>query len=170
MVSWCLSAALYDHSQTYKLMIEHKAQKLRYDVIEANFYSGTLADAYGMDVLDLHFQFRFSLQHRMKDGIHWNAVAHRKITSLVLQHAAEAWGVILPCPVTAYEHAEVTEQQPANDSAPKRKGFGYRPPHQFEPYKEYNHQHVMRSRHSRRHYTPYTQHRPFHSGRNDHYY
>lgn len=55
-----------------------------------------------MDVLDLHFQFRFSLHHRMKDGVHWNAVAHRKITSLLLQHAAEAWGVILPCPVTVY--------------------------------------------------------------------
>lgn len=82
--------------------IEHKAPQLRYDVIEANFYSGTLADAYGMDVLDLHFQFRFSLHHRMKDGVHWNAVAHRKITSLLLQHAAEAWGVILPCPVTVY--------------------------------------------------------------------
>ncbi|XP_030578596.1 PC-esterase domain-containing protein 1A-like isoform X2 [Archocentrus centrarchus] len=190
--------------------IEHKAQQLRYDVIEANFYSGTLADAYGMDVLDLHFQFRFSLQHRMKDGIHWNAVAHRKITSLVLQHAAEAWGVILPCPVTVYDRHHYNGYQaeffsdtlPTNylsfdnpwpqtchfkaagtwRSAPPPKryhrnldreagnGFGYRPPHQFEPYKEDNHQHVMRSRHTRRHYTPYTQHRPLHSGRNYHYY
>ncbi|KAM3589919.1 uncharacterized protein V6R79_000022 [Siganus canaliculatus] len=75
--------------------IEHKAPSLRQDVIEANFYSGTLANAYGMDVLDLHFHFRFSLEHRIRDGVHWNAIAHRKITSLVLQHSAHAWGVDL---------------------------------------------------------------------------
>lgn len=65
-------------------------------MIEANFYSGTLADAYGMDVVDLHFQFRFSLQHRTSDGVHWNAIAHRKITSLLLEHSAQAWGVAMP--------------------------------------------------------------------------
>lgn len=70
-------------------------------MIEANFYSGTLADAYGMDVLDLHFQFRFSLQHRTKDGVHWNAIAHRRITALLLQHTAQAWGVSMPCPLTS---------------------------------------------------------------------
>uniref|UniRef100_A0A3Q3LPC6 Uncharacterized protein n=1 Tax=Mastacembelus armatus TaxID=205130 RepID=A0A3Q3LPC6_9TELE len=81
--------------------IEHKASRLRNDVIEANFYSGTVADAYGMDVLDFHFQFRFSLQHRTRDGVHWNALAHRRITSLLLQHVAQAWGVIMPCPLSA---------------------------------------------------------------------
>uniref|UniRef100_A0A3Q2Q0A6 Family with sequence similarity 113 n=1 Tax=Fundulus heteroclitus TaxID=8078 RepID=A0A3Q2Q0A6_FUNHE len=70
-------------------------ETLRYDVIEANFYGWTLADAYEMDVLDLHFQFRFSLQHRTTDGIHWNAIAHRRITALLLQHIAQAWGVTL---------------------------------------------------------------------------
>ncbi|KAI4800072.1 hypothetical protein KUCAC02_016609, partial [Chaenocephalus aceratus] len=60
---------------------------------------GTLADAYRMDALDLHFHFRFSLQHRTKDGVHWNTLAHRKITSLLLQHFAQAWGVLLLCPL-----------------------------------------------------------------------
>ncbi|KAL4006474.1 solute carrier family 27 (fatty acid transporter), member 2 [Sarotherodon galilaeus] len=235
LVVWNLTMPLGERIKGGFLVpeIEHKAPQLRYDVIEANFYSGTLADAYGMDVLDLHFQFRFSLHHRMKDGVHWNAVAHRKITSLLLQHAAEAWGVILPCPVTVYEHTEVAEEQPAYDSAPKhtdwrlseipyngyraeffsnslptnyfnfenplpqtchfeatgtqraalppkphhrnryretRNGFDNRPPHRFEPYQEYNHQHVMRSRHSRHHYAPYTQHRPFYYGYNGGYY
>lgn len=68
---------------------------LRYDVIDANFYSGTLADAYGLDVLDLHFLFRLSLKNRAKDGIHWDAEAHRRITSLFLHHTATAWGVAL---------------------------------------------------------------------------
>ncbi|KAF3836778.1 hypothetical protein F7725_004242 [Dissostichus mawsoni] len=72
--------------------VSHLAPSLCYDIIEANFYSSQLADAYGLDVLDLHFHFRFSLQHRMPDGIHWDALAHRRISSLLLGHAADAWG------------------------------------------------------------------------------
>lgn len=90
--------------------IEHKVAQLRSDVIEANFYSGTLADRYGLDVLDLHFQFRFSQQHRAKDGVHWNAIAHRRISWLLLQHMAQAWGVTLPRPLTAVENRNETQQ------------------------------------------------------------
>uniref|UniRef100_A0A8C8JLA2 PC-esterase domain-containing protein 1A-like n=1 Tax=Oncorhynchus tshawytscha TaxID=74940 RepID=A0A8C8JLA2_ONCTS len=91
--------------------IEHRGPTLCYDVIQANFYSSKMADAYGLDVLDLHFQFRFSLEHRMKDGVHWNSLAHRRITTLLLQHAAEAWGVVLHCPATTIEHSYHSEQQ-----------------------------------------------------------
>ncbi|XP_017283509.1 PC-esterase domain-containing protein 1A isoform X2 [Kryptolebias marmoratus] len=194
--------------------IEHKAPQLRYDVIEANFYSGTLADAYDMDVLDLHFQFRFSLQHRTKDGVHWNAIAHRKITSVLMEHIAQAWGVILHHPLTAdgvnstgygddfctdslpcgylsfeenpvpqprrHENAEnfrpAVQPQPLlpprrhhHKQKPSRNGFDYRPPHYFEFSEDYHHSHpppsdhlVMRNRHSRHHYAPYTHHRPVH--------
>lgn len=69
---------------------------LRFDVIEANYFGATLANEYSFDVVDLHFQFRFSLQHRMQDGVHWNAVAHRQITCLLLEHVAQGWGVELP--------------------------------------------------------------------------
>ncbi|XP_062373220.1 PC-esterase domain-containing protein 1A-like [Sardina pilchardus] len=69
---------------------------LRFDIIEANYCSAKLASVYGLDVLDLHFQFRFSLQHRMRDGVHWNAVAHRRVTCLLLAQIADAWGVELP--------------------------------------------------------------------------
>lgn len=81
---------------SFSSQIEYKATLLRDDVIEANFYSGTLANSYGMDVLDLHFHFRPSLQHRTNDGVHWNALAHRWITRLLLKHIAQAWGVGLP--------------------------------------------------------------------------
>uniref|UniRef100_A0A672RNK4 PC-esterase domain-containing protein 1A-like n=1 Tax=Sinocyclocheilus grahami TaxID=75366 RepID=A0A672RNK4_SINGR len=76
--------------------IQHMGPTLRFDVIEANYFGATLANEYGFDVLDFHFQFRFSLQHRMQDGVHWNAVAHRQITCLLLEHVAQAWGVELP--------------------------------------------------------------------------
>ncbi|XP_048039909.1 PC-esterase domain-containing protein 1A-like isoform X2 [Megalobrama amblycephala] len=76
--------------------IQHMGPTLRFDVIEANYFGATLANNFGFDVLDLHFRFRFSLQHRMHDGVHWNSVAHRKITCLILEHVAQAWGVELP--------------------------------------------------------------------------
>ncbi|XP_071190509.1 PC-esterase domain-containing protein 1A isoform X4 [Salvelinus alpinus] len=100
--------------------MEHRGPTLCYDVIQANFYSSKVADAYGLDVLDLHFQFRFSLAHRMKDGVHWNSLAHRRITALLLQHAAEAWGVVLHCPATTVgwnpaEDSGLEPYRPASD-------------------------------------------------------
>ncbi|KAF3697616.1 Protein fantom Nephrocystin-8 RPGR-interacting protein 1-like protein [Channa argus] len=115
LVIWSLTMPLGERIRGGFLVpeIQHKASHLRFDVIEANFYSATLADAYGMDVLDLHFNFRFSLHHRTKDGAHWNALAHRKITSLLLQHIAQAWGIIMPCPLTSVDHTKASDQQPA---------------------------------------------------------
>ncbi|XP_074517991.1 PC-esterase domain-containing protein 1A [Halichoeres trimaculatus] len=80
--------------------VSHMALSLRHDVIEANFYSCETADAYNSDVLDLHYHFRRSLQHRMADGIHWDALAHRRISGLLLHHIADAWGVDLHDPTS----------------------------------------------------------------------
>ncbi|XP_048827539.1 PC-esterase domain-containing protein 1A isoform X2 [Brienomyrus brachyistius] len=91
--------------------IQDLASMLRHDVIEANFFSATLADAYGLDVLDLHFHFRFLLQHRVRDGVHWNALAHRRISSLLLEHAAQAWGVELHQPGQSTDPGETAGQQ-----------------------------------------------------------
>ncbi|XP_029382815.1 PC-esterase domain-containing protein 1A [Echeneis naucrates] len=119
LVIWNLAMPLAEKIKGGFLVpeIEHKAPHLRHDVIEANFYSGTLADAYNLDVLDLHFQFRFSLHHHTKDGVHWNAIAHRRITFLLLQHIAAAWGVIMPCLLTAVGNTEVTVKGPSNGNA-----------------------------------------------------
>ncbi|XP_042535274.1 PC-esterase domain-containing protein 1B-like [Dipodomys spectabilis] len=68
------------------------------DVMEANFYSSTAAGRYGFDVLDLHFHFRRAAQHRQPDGVHWDEVAHRHLSQLLLAHVADAWGVVLHSP------------------------------------------------------------------------
>uniref|UniRef100_A0A670ZI01 PC-esterase domain containing 1A n=1 Tax=Pseudonaja textilis TaxID=8673 RepID=A0A670ZI01_PSETE len=73
--------------------LQHLSQTLRQDIIEGNFYGATLADLHLFDVVDLHFHFRFDVGNRVKDGIHWNNVVHRRITNLLLTHLAEAWGV-----------------------------------------------------------------------------
>lgn len=65
-------------------------------VIEANFYSSLVAGNYDLDVLDLHFHFRHAEGYRHSDGVHWNGVAHRLLSQLLLAHVADAWGVELP--------------------------------------------------------------------------
>ncbi|KAL0595334.1 PC-esterase domain-containing protein 1A [Plecturocebus cupreus] len=69
---------------------------LRRDVVEGNFYSATLAGDHCFDVLDLHFHFRHAVQHRHRDGVHWDQHAHRHLSHLLLTHVADAWGVELP--------------------------------------------------------------------------
>ncbi|KAM4835958.1 uncharacterized protein RHO17_022818 isoform 1-T1 [Thomomys bottae] len=76
----------------------HQPSRLREDVMEANFYSSTLAGRYGLDVLDVHFHFRRATQHRHQDGIHWDELAHRYLSQLLLAHIADAWGVVLRSP------------------------------------------------------------------------
>lgn len=76
--------------------LQHLDKTLRTDVIEGNFYSATVADLHKFDVLDLHYHFRFELQNRVKDGIHWNPIAHRRVTHLLLSHIADAWNVEVP--------------------------------------------------------------------------
>ncbi|XP_078533333.1 PC-esterase domain-containing protein 1A-like [Lissotriton helveticus] len=76
--------------------LQHLDKTLRRDIIEANFYSATLAASHKFDVLDLHYHFRFDSQNRLKDGVHWNQIVHRKITQLLLAHIADAWGVEVP--------------------------------------------------------------------------
>uniref|UniRef100_A0A8D2LYW5 Uncharacterized protein n=1 Tax=Varanus komodoensis TaxID=61221 RepID=A0A8D2LYW5_VARKO len=66
------------------------------DVIEANFYSATLACCFGFDVLDLHYCLRLLEELHARDGVHWNYWAHRCISKLLLTHVAGAWGVELP--------------------------------------------------------------------------
>ncbi len=55
-----------------------------------------VAQDYGCDVLDLHYFFRNKTEMRVGDGVHWNALAHRKITNIILAHVSKAWGVKLP--------------------------------------------------------------------------
>ncbi|XP_018098441.1 PC-esterase domain-containing protein 1A isoform X2 [Xenopus laevis] len=77
-------------------MPELVKHNLRWDVIDGNFYSSTIAHLYDIDVLDMHYHFRLELPNRCKDAVHWNQLAHRKCTHILLSHIAKAWGVQLP--------------------------------------------------------------------------
>ena len=69
---------------------------LRYDVLLANGISSQVAASCGLDVVDLHFEMQRHIDMRLQDGIHWNPVAHRNITSILLHHICLAWNVMLP--------------------------------------------------------------------------
>ncbi|XP_053716603.1 PC-esterase domain-containing protein 1A-like isoform X1 [Synchiropus splendidus] len=156
--------------------ISHRAPAMSHNVIEANFYSATLADAYDMDVLDLHFLFRFSLRHRAKDGIHWNAIVHRRISSMLMLHVAQAWGVslsdpVIPPPAFGSHHqvqplaGGLTGESLTNLSAPATRRPPARTPPQHQrlfTYPKGSNRHdtcVMRRRRRRRHYNPYADQR-----------
>lgn len=97
LVIWTLAMPLAKQIKGGFLVpeVSHLGPSLCNDIIEGNFFGAHLAEAYGLDTLDLHFHFRLSLQHRMPDGVHWDALAHRTISSLLLLHVAQAWGVVL---------------------------------------------------------------------------
>ncbi|XP_036406875.1 PC-esterase domain-containing protein 1A [Megalops cyprinoides] len=163
--------------------IKHVAPTLRYDVIEANFYGAALADAFGLDVLDLHYHFRLRLQLRTRDGVHWNAAAHRHISGLLLRHVAQAWGVELGQPAPSNPDA-VVSAAPLEKSRPKTKKqqvqvqqklfCSYQPP-RMDPYRYGGgnfgvpsfgsrlpnptgpeSSFVMKKKSSKQHYAPYT--------------
>ncbi|XP_078668192.1 PC-esterase domain-containing protein 1A-like [Branchiostoma floridae x Branchiostoma belcheri] len=76
--------------------VEFKNETLRLDILEANYYARDVVVSHGYDVLDMHYNFRYQLQRRVKDGVHWNQEAHRRMTNLLLSHVTEAWGYKLP--------------------------------------------------------------------------
>ncbi|MEE6512158.1 hypothetical protein FKM82_019079 [Ascaphus truei] len=96
LVVWNMSMPLGVNIKGGFMIPELQPLNLRHDIIEGNFYSATLADRYKLDVLDFHYHFRFDMQNRTCDGVHWNQLAHRKITQILLTHIASAWGVRTP--------------------------------------------------------------------------
>ncbi|XP_075038963.1 PC-esterase domain-containing protein 1A-like isoform X2 [Mixophyes fleayi] len=82
-------------------MQELPKTNLRWDIVAGNFYSATLANFHKMDVLDMHYHFRLELHSRCRDATHWNQLAHRKYTQILLTHIAQAWGVEVPETKTA---------------------------------------------------------------------
>ncbi|CAH2299197.1 Hypothetical predicted protein [Pelobates cultripes] len=100
-------------------MPEYGKHNLRWDVVEGNFYSASLANLHQIDVLDMHYHFRLDLPSRCRDAIHWNQLAHRKYTQILLSHIAHAWGVEIS---TKKHIAEM--QRPWEAPCPSYQDFG----------------------------------------------
>ena len=68
------------------------------DIRKANLYVRDQMNTYGerFIFLDLHKTFYTHLDLRVKDGVHWNDFAHRKITCLILSEISKHWNIELP--------------------------------------------------------------------------
>nr|DBA21510.1 TPA: hypothetical protein GDO54_018130 [Pyxicephalus adspersus] len=69
-------------------VLEYPIPNVRWDIIEGNFYSTTLADLHQLDVIDLHLhlRLRFKLRSRVKDATHSTQLAHQKYTCILMAH------------------------------------------------------------------------------------
>ncbi|KAF2888236.1 hypothetical protein ILUMI_17937 [Ignelater luminosus] len=69
---------------------------LPYHVVFANKYASEIANFFNLDVLDLHYHFRFLSNHHSEDGIHWDSIAIRYATNLLLTHIGLLLDASLP--------------------------------------------------------------------------
>lgn len=76
--------------------VDFLKDSLRMDVICANNFVADVATEQGLDFVDLHFFLRMQIHRRVKDGIHWDNTALRRVVNILLTHISEAWGVELP--------------------------------------------------------------------------
>lgn len=76
--------------------VEFMKYQLRYEVMEANFYTWQIFSENGFDVIDFHYHLQMQLIRRAADGVHWSPRAVRHMTNLVLTHVALAWHFPLP--------------------------------------------------------------------------
>ncbi|XP_077136137.1 PC-esterase domain-containing protein 1A-like [Ranitomeya variabilis] len=106
---------------------QNPPHNLRKDIVEANLCSAILADFHHLDVLDMHYHFRYDLNLRCIDATHWNQEAHRKYTQILLTHIALAWGVKMP-------KAKKLKGSPLLPAPPHWFSFGNEPhPMQYPP-------------------------------------
>jgi len=69
----------------------------REDIEFANGSVRSILNSQGWDLVDAQFWFQQNQDyHRISDGIHWNAKAHRWLTCIFLSHISEAWGMGYP--------------------------------------------------------------------------
>ena len=74
-----------DHTRT------EKKSFLRIRIFDINRYSSDLAKKYNFQVIDLHYLVRDKAQHRCKDGMHYDALIHRQISTHLAQYLSAAF-------------------------------------------------------------------------------
>ena len=61
------------------------------EIMEGNFVAYMLVREFGCIFLDLNKHFRNMLHQRSSDGVHWNAIGHRRITFFILTEIRRLW-------------------------------------------------------------------------------
>ncbi|CAJ0954217.1 unnamed protein product, partial [Ranitomeya imitator] len=128
-----------DHAGRMTAVSRTPPHNLRKDIVEANLCSAILADFHQLDVLDMHYHFRYDLNLRCIDATHWNQEAHRKYTQILLTHIAVAWGVKMP-KAKKLKGARPRHRSPLLPAPPHWFSFGNDPhPMPYPPIQEREH-------------------------------
>ena len=69
------------------------------EILVANFVAFQMIREYGRIFLNFNPYFCQQLHHREKDGVHWNGVAHRRMTHMLLTEVSKLWGKRVGFPV-----------------------------------------------------------------------
>ena len=73
-----------------------KKSFLRIRIFDVNTFSSELAKKYNFQVIDLHYLVRKRVQHRCRDGMHYNALIHREITTHIARYISYGLNKNLP--------------------------------------------------------------------------
>ncbi|XP_068212353.1 uncharacterized protein [Palaemon carinicauda] len=66
--------------------VEFVKHSMRFWILEGNKFAQQLCEAFGFNILDLHYHMRHELHRRATDGIHWDPAAVRYMTNIILTH------------------------------------------------------------------------------------
>lgn len=67
------------------------------EILEANSVACNAVRSSNFIFLNLHSTFTNQLHLRADDGIHWNSIAHRRISNLILHQLCRVWNLPVPC-------------------------------------------------------------------------
>ena len=84
-----------------------KKNFLRIRIFDINRFSSQLAMKYNFQVIDLHYLVRRRVQHRCKDGMHYDALIHREITTHIARYISCGFYQSLPKPSHQHEATEM---------------------------------------------------------------
>jgi hypothetical protein len=84
-----------------------KKKFLRIRIFDINRFSSQLAMKYNFQVVDLHYLVRQRVQHRCKDGMHYDALIHREITTHIARYISCGFYQSLPKPSHQHEATEM---------------------------------------------------------------
>jgi len=110
--------------------VDFLKDSLRMDIICANAFAQKLADEHDLDFVDLHFFLRQQIHRRVKDGIHWDNTALRRVVNVLLTHVTEAWGAELPRRVDFRGDPIIRKSNKENDESDQKRAKGNPPPAQ----------------------------------------
>ncbi|CAH1783871.1 unnamed protein product [Owenia fusiformis] len=66
------------------------------EIMQCNWHAKQLADQYDMGIVDMEYYFQHQLYNMAGDGVHWNGLAHRRMSNIILTYICNISEIELP--------------------------------------------------------------------------